>query len=510
MDIKFIKFKHCHIFLSKVKNTNMKIDKLASAKKFFEEGINFLKIEDYQNAEKNFIKSLDLFPKRLSIIHNLISIYINTNQKNKLKDILNRFQNLNNEKEIKYGKAFLYYFDEDFLKSIEICKELIKEARFKEAIEDLLAANFKKQKNYLSALKIYKKRFKQKRDHLVFYNIGLLFSELGRTRIALYYFNKCKDIKNEDYTNLHSISLCKLKLKDLKNGFLLFENRWKKNDPLEMKFKEIKSPNSVSEVKDKKILIWDEQGLGDTLQFSRFVIEFLKFTKHITFVVNFKLCEILSSLNKNILVTNYENINLNDFDYQIPLCSLPKYLNIKNIEDINFYSLQNSTEYENKIFLDHEKLNIGLAWSGNKKYFLDSYRSIPFKHFNNILKLKNINFFKLSEDIIDEEKNDYNLYPNLFNLGNKSLLEISEYIKNLDLVISSDTSIIHLSGILNKKSVLLLNYNSDWRWFDNTNKTVWYPSVQIIKQNRLNSWDDVFIKLDKILKNLKLDKKKPE
>ena len=90
------------------------------------------------------------------------------------------------------------------------------------------------------------------------------------------------------------------------------------------------------------------------------------------------------------------------------------------------------------------------------------------------------------------------------------MLEVSEYIKNLDLVISSDTSIIHLAGILNKKSILLLNYNSDWRWFDSINNNVWYPSVQIIKQSKFDSWEEVFMKLEKKLKNLNLDKKKPE
>ncbi len=486
----------------------MKTDKLNLAKNLFEEGVKFLQVDDYRNAENKFVQSLNLVPGRLSIIHNLISIYINTNQKDKLKNILDVNQYLSNEKEIIYGKAFLYYFNNDFLKSIETCEKIIKEVQFKDAIEDLVASNFKKQKNFLGALRIYKKKLKENKNHLVFYNIGLLFSELGRTSTAFYYFNKCKEIKNNDFTNLHSLALCKLKMKDLENGFSLFENRWKINEPLEMKFQQIDSPNSLSEIKNKRLLIWDEQGLGDTLQFSRFVIDLLKFTKEITFAVNSKLSEILLSLNKNISVTSYENIDIKNFDYQIALCSIPKYLNIRNIEDIKFYNLQIRTGFENKIILDDKSLNIGLAWSGNKKYFLDSYRSIPFKYFNNILNFKNINFFKLSKDFREEEKSSYSLYPNLIDLGNRSLLEVSEYIKNLDLVISADTSILHLAGILNTKSILLLNYNSDWRWFDNLNSSVWYPSVQIIKQEKFNSWDDVFIKLEKKLKNLQLDKKK--
>ena len=172
--------------------------------------------------------------------------------------------------------------------------------------------------------------------------------------------------------------------------------------------------------------------------------------------------------------------------------------------------MQINTGFENKIFLDNKKLNIGLAWSGNKNYFLDSYRSIPFKYFKNILKFQNINFFKLSKDTSIEEKKEYDLYPNLINLGDRSLIEVSEYINNLDLVISSDTSIIHLAGILNKKSILLLNYNSDWRWFDDNDQTIWYPSVDIIKQEKFDSWDEVFVKLENKIKSLNLDKKKGE
>ena len=480
---------------------------LEEAKVFFSEGLKFLREEKYEIAEIKFIKSLNLSPGRLSIIHNLISIYINTTQKTKLKNLIKNYNNLREEKVILYGKAFSCYFENNYQDSITFCKKIIEFEEFKFSIQDLLASNYKKQKNFLDALKIYKKKLKEKKNHLVFYNIGHLFSELGRTKIAHYYFTKCREIKGNDYTNLHSLALCKLKLRDFENGFLLYENRWKKKDSLKIKFQKIKLPKSLLEIKDKKILIWDEQGLGDTLQFSRFVLYLLKFTDQITFVVNSKLSQILSGLNTNILVTSYENLNSENFDYQIPLCSLPKYLNIKRIEEINFFSLNYKNKFENKIFLDNKKLNIGLAWSGNKEYFLDTYRSIPFKYFENVFKLKNINFFKLSKVTSDEDKNKYTSFSNLIDLGNRSLAEIAECIKDLDLIISSDTSIIHLAGILNKKSILLLNYNSDWRWFDDNIKTVWYPSIEIIKQEKFDSWDEVFVKLQNKLKNLDLKKK---
>ena len=92
-------------------------------------------------------------------------------------------------------------------------------------------------------------------------------------------------------------------------------------------------------------------------------------------------------------------------------------------------------------------------------------------------------------------------------LGHNSIHEISKIISQLDLVISSDTSIIHLAGILNVKSILLLNFNSDWRWFNDTKKTIWYPSVDIIKQKKFDSWENVFKELETKLKEL-IHKKK--
>ena len=79
-------------------------------------------------------------------------------------------------------------------------------------------------------------------------------------------------------------------------------------------------------------------------------------------------------------------------------------------------------------------------------------------------------------------------------------------MSEFDLVISSDTSIIHLAGILDVKSILLLNYNSDWRWFNDTKSTIWYPSVEIIKQKKFDSWDSVFEELEIKLNSLSFQK----
>ena len=260
------------------------------AKLLFQEGLNYLLKEQYENAELNFLKSLKLLPDRLSTIQNLISIYIATEQKKKLKETLDNYKHLNKENKILYGIAYDYFFDKNFSKSIEICKNLLKIKEFRDSITDLLASNFKEQKLFLDALKIYRKKIKEKKDYLIYYNIGCLFFDLGRIHKAQYYFKKSKKLKNIDNSNLWNLSLCYLTFGDLDHGFPLYEYRWlKKNNSLIKKFKDIKIPLSTEEIKNKKILISDEQGLGDTIQFSRFIIELLNFTQKITFVVNSKL-----------------------------------------------------------------------------------------------------------------------------------------------------------------------------------------------------------------------------
>ena len=91
----------------------------------------------------------------------------------------------------------------------------------------------------------------------------------------------------------------------------------------------------------------------------------------------------------------------------------------------------------------------------------------------------------------------------MIDFSEKNLFEIAKVLNQFDLIVSSDTSIIHLAGILDIKSILLLNFNSDWRWFLDTKQTIWYPSVKIIKQKKLNDWDNVFEELQKILEDKK-------
>ena len=234
----------------------------------------------------------------------------------------------------------------------------------------------------------------------------------------------------------------------------------------------------------------------------------MKYTKKITLVVNSKLKDLISLIHKDIAVEDYNSLNSQDYEYQIALCSIPYLINIRNMVDINYKNLV--IPFNNKInqnLFDNNKLNIGIAWSGSPNYVRDKFRSISFSNFKEIIEIKNVNYFKLFKGIKSEEVSKLNFY-NIIDLGEKNFRELSDYILQLDLVISSDTSIIHLCGILNVPTIMLLNYNSDWRWFNDKYSTPWYPNIKIIKQEKLNDWSSVFNKAKIIIEDFKKKKLK--
>jgi len=469
------------------------------AKIHFERGVNFFNNFEHALSEKEFLFCLKLVPDRLSAVSNLIKIYIVKEDTVKLKDFLERFNHIKHQKEVQFGIAYNYFFNNKYDNSIEICNNLLSFLELELEVLSLLAANYIKKKEFLTSLRIYKKILLKKKDFEIYHKIAILFFRLGRTKQAYYFFKKSNNSNSEHKCTLYGMSLCLLTFKDLAKGFELYEERWWRKDAEKKKYTNIPLATNISQIFDKKILIWHEQGLGDTIQFSRFVIDLNKHSKNITLVVQKKLKDLLSYISPLVRVIEYDLLDLEKekFDFQLPICSLPKFLEIKKIEDISYYKL--TLPKKNIINLDFNKLNIGLAWSGNPNYLNDDYRSIPFNYFKKILSLNETNFYKLSKDLRIQELLDYNSY-NIIDLGDKDFSDLSHFVKDLDLVISSDTSIIHLSGILGINSILLLNFNSDWRWFDSYKTTPWYPSVRIIKQKKLNDWGSVFDQLNDEIK----------
>lgn len=478
-----------------------KNDNCAEAKSLFEEGISYMQSSNFIDAEKKFLKSLEIVPDRISTISNLIQIYFVQELKEELERFLNKYDHLKSEVEIKFGYAYLDYFNKKYDISLKQCFEILNDQNDIDTIKlyDLIASNYLRTKKFLYAIRYYKLILKKEKSYLIFYNIGALLSEIGKTKKALKFYEKSKELNPFFSSCLWNMSQCYLKEGNLEKGFELYENRFNNKRPVKKQFQDIPSVTTLNQIYKKKILIWDEQGLGDTINFSRFVIDMLKISTDVTFAINSKLVSLLKNLHKNINVVDASSINLNKelYDYQIPLCSLPKLLNLRYKKDIKFYKLNYSKK---DISLPKDKINIGFTWFGNPNYPADEYRSIPFKFFQKVLNIPNTCYFKLSKNLKTQDLFEYHQYK-VQDLGENNFFDIANYMLNLDLIISPDTVIAHLAGILNIKCLLLLNFNSDWRWFYDNSTTVWYPSIKIIKQKKINDWQPVFDELETLISN---------
>ena len=218
------------------------------------------------------------------------------------------------------------------------------------------------------------------------------------------------------------------------------------------------------DLSSKKILVYNEQGIGDAIQFSKYLINLNKNCKNIDFLVNQNLYDLFDTsgyYGLNLITKN--NIDLDKYNFKISLGSLIKFfykdfnLTTKNLIKVDFDQI-NSYKKE----IDSKKLNIGIAWSGNFYGPKEPHRSIPLDKFKEIIS-PDFNFYCLQNEIWESDQKIFNQI-NVINKGNLKLKALSAFIHNLDLVISSDTSILHLAASLGKETWAVLSLDPDWRW----------------------------------------------
>ena len=268
-----------------------------------------------------------------------------------------------------------------------------------------------------------------------------------------------------------------------------FDEGWKyyefRKSKLSNFFKNIGEWNGAN-INNKSIVVYNEQGLGDSIQFSKYLIPLSKVSNKITFVVQENIKDLFKDF-KNISIKTYNESKNQTFDFKISLGSLIKFFYKEIInpeENLIEFNHKNKIELENKI--DFSKKNIGLVWSGSFLGPNEPYRSIPLDCFKKILSL-NANFYALQNEVWDRDL-EYFKSSNLIDCGNYKLDELSSLISKLDLVISSDTSILHLASSLNIETWGILCLYPDWRWGE-FNKFNPYNKLKLFNQKKFCNWD---------------------
>lgn len=444
--------------------------------------VSALGFAEYERS--NYAKSAEYLEKALKFGENA-DIY------NKL--ILCLFEIRNYKKAIEYSDKMFELYPDDTRAAANKVKALTQEGKLLEA-ENLCINTLKKNPDsaslwfHLGFLKelIYCNDIQARKCYEAAsdlgnkeadYNIAVSYQKLGMYNKAEEYYKKMLSNFPHSIETKTSLGMCYLAQKKFKEGYPLFYER-EKTPP-------VQKTNNLWKPGDKlenSIVIICEQGLGDHIQF----IRYLPFLGKKDIKVAAPKC-----LHK-IFQDNYSNINFIDYNDINPQTQALRITDLAYILNMDFDHIPFAEGYLNSETADikSQKPKIGLCWeAGSAGIRTMINRTINIKCFEPLLNKKNIQLysFQVTDTLRGNER-----YQQMINLAKafKDFSDTAKSLKAMDAVISVDTSVAHLAGALGVKTYLLLPYATDWRWFSDTKTTPWYKSVEIFKQTDPISWEE--------------------
>jgi tetratricopeptide (TPR) repeat protein len=332
-------------------------------------------------------------------------------------------------------------------------------------------------------------------------NLGVTLLSQGRSAEALASFEAALLIDPKAADAHCNRALLLLRRGRMQEGWAEYEWRWHKTAK---RRRIIPRPRwDGSPLDGRTLLIHGEQGLGDTLQFLRYcqLVERNNGSR-IMLAVQPPLMELLKTYpHVDQLVRTHER-SLPPFDVHIPLLSLPAYFtpSMESIPNqIPYLTCRNDLKAKWADYLEpHSGLKIGIAWQGSKKYGGDRYRSVPLQAFEPLFGVKGVTFLSLQKGVGTEQLAEVEFRAAVVELPEDrdttegAFVDSAAILSNLDLLITSDTSIAHLAGALGVPVWMATSFAADWRWLEGREDSPWYPSLRLFRQERLFEWRPVF------------------
>lgn len=256
--------------------------------------------------------------------------------------------------------------------------------------------------------------------------------------------------------------------------------------------------NGVEDLNGKTILIYTEQGIGDAIQFARYLPLLSKRGANILVQTSSALLEIFTTFSCVSKVFLHEHDPpMTGIDFYSPLLSLPRAFatTLRNLPAplrpiIKEQYFDKWRKRVGSLFKLKVKARIGIVWSGNPLHTNDHNRSIALIKLLEYLPL-GVQYITLQKQISAEDKITLQAYSNIENISQElvTLSDTAALCTMLDLIVSVDTSVAHLSATLDCPTALLIPFSPDWRWLTKRNDSPWYPSVQLFRQHQYGVWD---------------------
>lgn len=359
-------------------------------------------------------------------------------------------------------------------------------------------------KNAILNLEIAKKMNPNKK--LYYKALTILYTKTGDFQKVKEAWDNCFKFKSQiTNTDFVDYGMFLIRTGDFKNGFEFYEKRFI-TETKAVQYPKINKPlyDGKKDISGKTLLVQSEQGFGDVFLFSRFFYELKnRNIKIIARVPNTTLEIVKRSFPFVQAVSNEKKLEDINFDYHIPLMSLPLALNLNKANIPNkgkyLFADENKTkEFKNKLF-NNNKFKIGINYKGSLRGL--NTRNVPLEELLPLTKINNVQVYSLQFDEPDETFKD----TNIINLAPyiKTFDDTASLTDNMDLMITADNSTMNLSGALGKKTFCLFNMIPEFRWFDLTGNDVkWYSFVKPYQCKKQSEWKPVIEKMVEDIKNM--------
>lgn len=377
------------------------------------------------------------------------------------------------------------------------------------ALKDLLRID--------EALASYDKAITFKPDFTeAFTNRGNVLQDLKRMNEALASYDMALALKPDYAKAILSKSLLLLLMGDYLPGWELYEWRLQKNGRKDV----YNSPDKLSwrgqaDLRGKSLLIHGEQGLGDLIQFCRYLPQLQSLGARLIFEVPKPLVSLISTLkcDMNVVAKGSE---LPYFDAYCPVMSLPMVFKT-TLETIPaeipylFADASKKQAWEERLG-KKKKPRIGVVWSSVSSFKNDSLRSMKLEQFIKCVPVDEYEVICLQKIIKDEDQALFKtLDGQIKYFGDKleDFADTAALASCMDMVLSTCTSVPHMTAAMGVPTWVLLSYSPDFRWLLNRDDSPWYPGAKLVRQPTLGDWDSVLEAIRADLSNLNLSTVSP-
>jgi tetratricopeptide (TPR) repeat protein len=332
-----------------------------------------------------------------------------------------------------------------------------------------------------------------------FNNRGSVHHDTRRFDAAKADYRHALSLKPDHFDARSSLALTHLLLGEWEEGWKNYELRFRKPHNATRRPDNPASEWNGEDLAGKRLLAYGEQGFGDMIQFVRFVPLLEELGAEVTVLVPRRLHRLLATVSPTARFV--DGVGPEDrFDFQVALMSAPGVLGVMpgSVPDAVPYLAADSKRHDIwRARLGEHGFKVGIAWQGNPAGSIDNGRSVPLREFAPLSQINGVRLVSLQKNHGVEQLD--RKPPGMivetpgfdFDEGADAFIDTAAMMANLDLVVTSDTSIAHLAGALGRPVWIALKHVPDWRWLLDRADSPWYPTARLFRQTRSDDWSGV-------------------